>query len=191
MTGPMEKEIESAIMAADPDAGIPLNDVDRSATKAEAAVTLKLYGASYTEIKNTLHYSSAYRARMAVERALAAAADSVEDKEKMRHMINKTLDRLKASVMSKAVNPNDPNHLAYNARALAILDRQAKLYGVDAPTQIQITQSDQYIQEYLEAVLPHVKEDNNQIEADIMEMDEIEDAIIIGEDGEPVGEPAP
>lgn len=190
MTGPMEQEIEQAITAADPDAGVPLNDVDRSATKAEAAVTLKLYGASYTEIKNTLHYSSAYRARMAVERALAAAADSVEDKEKMRHMINKTLDRLKASVMSKAVNPNDPNHLAYNARALAILDRQAKLYGVDAPTQIQITQSDQYIQEYLEAVLPHVKEDNLQIEADIMDMDEIEDAVIIGEDGEPVGEPA-
>lgn len=191
MTGPMEQEIEKAIEAADPDSGIPTNDVDRSATKAEAAVTLKLYGASYTEIKNTLHYSSAYRARMAVERALAAAADSVEDKEKMRHMINKTLDRLKASVMSKAVNPNDPQHLAYNARALAILDRQAKLYGVDAPTQIQITQSDQYIQEYLEAVLPHVKEDNLQVEADIMNMDEIEDAQIIGEDGEPIGEPAP
>lgn len=191
MTGPMEQEIEQAIAAADPDAGVPLNDVDRSATKAEAAVTLKLYGASYTEIKNTLHYSSAYRARMAVERALAAAADSVEDKEKMRHMINKTLDRLKASVMSKAVNPNDPNHLAYNARALAILDRQAKLYGVDAPTQIQITQSDQYIQEYMEAVFPHVTADNLQIEANIMEMDEIEDAVVIGEDGEPVGEPAP
>lgn len=188
MTGPMEEDIDKAIELADPDHNIPMNDVDRSATKAEAAVTLKLYGASYTEIKNTLHYSSAFRARMAVERALAAAADSVEDKEKMRYLINKTLDRLKASVMSKAVNPNDPQHLAYNARALAILDRQAKLYGVDAPTQIQITQSDQYIQEYLEAVLPGVAADNNQIEADILAMDEIEDAEIVEE---PDGEPAP
>lgn len=189
MTGPMEEDIDRAIELADPDHGIPMNDVDRSATKAEAAVTLKLYGASYTEIKNTLHYSSAYRARMAVERALAAAADSVEDKEKMRYLINKTLDRLKASVMSKAVNPNDPQHLAYNARALAILDRQAKLYGVDAPTQIQITQSDQYIQEYLEAVLPGVKEDNNQIEANILEADEAEDAEIVDEEGNVIGQP--
>lgn len=188
MTGPMEEDINKAIELADPDHGIPMNDVDRSATKAEAAVTLKLYGASYTEIKNTLHYSSAYRAKMAVERALAAAADSVEDKEKMRFMINKTLDRLKASVMSKAVNPNDPQHLAYNARALAILDRQARLYGVDAPTQIQITQSDQYIQEYLEAVLPHVKEDNNQIEFDILEEADMEEAEM-AQEGEPVGEP--
>jgi len=186
--GPMEQEIEKAIEMADPDHGIPMNDVDRSETKAEAAVTLKLYGASYTEIKNTLHYSSAYRARMAVEKALAAAADSPEDKEKMRHLINKTLDRLKASVMSKAVNPNDPQHLAYNARALAILDRQAKLWGVDAAVQIQITQSDQYIQEYLEAILPSVKADNDQIEANILEMDEIEDAQLVDEEGEVIGE---
>lgn len=190
MTGPMEEDVDKAIELADPDHGIPMNDVDRSATKAEAAVTLKLYGASYTEIKNTLHYSSAYRARMAVERALASAADSVEDKEKMRFLINKTLDRLKASVMSKAVNPNDPQHLAYNARALAILDRQAKLYGVDAPTQIQITQSDQYIQEYLEAVLPTVKADNDQVEADILAMDEIEDAEIVDDKGEVIEERA-
>lgn len=175
LPGPMEDEINKAIELADPDSGIPMNDVDKSETKAQAAVTLKLYGASYTEIKNTLHYSSAYRARMAVERALASAADTVEDKEKMRYLINKTLDRLKASVMSKAVNPNDPQHLAYNARALAILDRQARLYGVDAPTQIQITQNDQYIQEYLEAVLPHVKADNNQIEADILDADVLEE----------------
>lgn len=177
----MEDDIERAIALADPDAGIPENEVDRSETKAQAAITMKLYGASYTEIARTLHYSSAYRARMAVERALASASDSVEDKEQMRFLINKTLDRLKASVMSKAVNPADPQHLAYNARALAILDRQARLYGVDAPTQIQITQSDQYIQEYLEAVLPHVKDDNRQIEANILDMDEeeIDDAEVV------------
>lgn len=179
--GPMEEDINKAIELADPDANVPMNDVDKSETKAQAAVTLKLYGASYTEIKNTLHYSSAYRARMAVERALAAAADTVEDKEKMRYLINKTLDRLKASVMSKAVNPNDPQHLAYNARALAILDRQARLYGVDAPTQIQITQSDQYIQEYLEAVLPHVNADKEQVEADILDADIIEEEDSSGE----------
>lgn len=180
--GPMEQDIEKAIELADPDHQLPLNDVDRSTTKAEAAVTLKLYGASYTDIKNTLHYSSAYRARMAVERALAAAADSPEDRDQMRYLINKTLDRLKSSVMSKAMNPNDAQHLAYNARALAILDRQAKLWGVDAPTQIQITPSDQYIQEFLEMVVPHAKADNDQIEADIMDMDVLEEE---DSDGEP------
>ncbi|HCB59083.1 MAG TPA: hypothetical protein DEP82_14505 [Arthrobacter bacterium] len=175
MTGPMEEDINKAIALADPDAHVATNDVDKSETKAQAALTLKLYGASYTEIKNTLHYSSAYRARMAVERVLATASDSIEDRDKMRVLISRRLDRLQASVMSKAVNPNDPQHLAYNARALAIIDRQARLHGVDAPTQIMVTANDQYIEEYINAILPHARADQEQIEADIMDADVLEE----------------
>jgi hypothetical protein len=171
----MEDDISRAIELADPDHDIPMNDVDRSATKAQAAITLKLYGASYTEIARTLHYSSSYRARIAVEKALAAAADSPEDREQMRFLLNKTLDRLKSSVMSKAVNPNDPQHLAYNARALAILDRQAKLWGLDAPQQIQITANDQMIEEFLEQVRPLAESQKEAEEADIFDADIIEE----------------
>lgn len=174
----MSKELESALDAGDPDRHIPLNDVDKSETKAQAAVTMALYGASYTDIAKTLNYSSAYRARMAVERVLASAADSPTDRDKMRQLIDKRLNRLLSSVMGKALDPNDPQHLAYNARALALVDRQAKLHGVDAATQVQFTASDQYIQEYVESLRPLASADRKAIEADIVDADEVEEADI-------------
>lgn len=171
---PEDIDVSKDIELADPDADVAENAVDRSQTKAEAGVALLVYGASYTEIKNRLGYSSAYRARMAIERALASSADSEEDRDKMRLLIGKRLNRLLASHMAQAVDPKNPNQLAYSARVLAIIDRQAKLYGADAPTQIQITPSDQYIQEFLEQVIPMAKADQEQIEADIMDADVIE-----------------
>jgi hypothetical protein len=162
-------------LGPDPDPDVPVSDVDKSETKAQAALTLKLYGASYTEIAKTLNYSSAYRARMAVERVLANAADSPEDRDKMRVLANKRIERLLASVMGKATNPNDPNHLAYNARALALIDRGIKLHGVDAPTQIQFSATDQDIQSYVESLMPLARADPQAIEADIIEADIMEE----------------
>lgn len=165
---------EKVIEAADPDALPPATDIDKSATTAEAAVAMFVWGAGYPEIKNKLNYSSARHARMAVERALAASADSEEDRDKMRVVISKRLNRLLGSHMSKAVDPKEPQQLAYSARVLAIIDRQAKLYGVDAPTQIQISASDDHIREYVQMMMPQAREDQNAIEADILEGDIVE-----------------
>lgn len=173
MSEPLEEE-EKAIEAADPDALLPDTEADKSKTKAEAAVALAVWGASYPEIKNKLGYSSARHARVAVERALAASADSEDDRDKMRVIISKRLNRLLASHMSKAVDPKDAQQLAYSARVLAIIDRQAKLYGVDAPTQIQFTASDDHIREYVEMMMPQAREDQNAIEADILDADVVE-----------------
>lgn len=178
MSDPALELEEKAIEAADPDAVRAQAAVDSSATTAEAAVALFVWGASYTEIKNKLNYSSARHARIAVERALAASADSDEERDKMRIVIGKRLNRLLGSHMSKAVDPKNPEQLAYSARVLAIIDRQAKLYGVDAPTQIQITASDDHIREYVEYMMPQAREDQKAIEADILEGD-----ILEGENG--------
>lgn len=171
---PADIDVDKEIEKANPEAGLPETAEDRSETKAEAAVALLVYGASYTEIKNRLNYSSAYRARMACERALAASADSEEDRDKMRILIGKRLNRLLASHMAKAVDITDPQQLAYSARVLAIIDRQAKLYGVDAPTQIQVSASDQHIQEFIEYLMPETRKDQQAIEADIMDADVVE-----------------
>lgn len=167
-------DVNKDIEAAKPETELMENAVDRSATKADAAFAMSLYGASYTEIAKQLGYSSAFRARAAVERVLAASADSEDDRDKMRVLISRRLNRLLASHMPKAVNPEDPNQLAYSARALAIIDRQARLYGVDAPTQIAVSVSDDHIRDYLEALVPAAKDDLLQIEADIMDADVIE-----------------
>lgn len=165
---------EKAIEAADPDVVAAQNAVDNATTTAEAAVAMFIWGAGYQDIKNKLGYSSARHARMAVERALAASADSEDDREKMRWVIGKRLNRLLGSHMSKAVDPKEPQQLAYSARVLAIVDRQAKLYGVDAPTQIQVTASDDHIREFVEFMMPQAREDQRAIEADILEGDILE-----------------
>lgn len=166
---PADIDINKEIEKADPLAAVAENAVDRSATKAEAAVALFVFGASYTEIKNKLGYSSAHRAKNAIEKALAASADSEDDRDKARTIIRKQLRRLLAAHMPQAVDPKNPGQLAYSARTLAIIDRLAKLDGADMPTQIQITPSDQYIQEFLETIIPMAKADQEQIEADILE----------------------
>jgi hypothetical protein len=153
----------------DPDQITPLNDIDKSDTKAEAAVTMAVYGANPSDIAKTLHYSSPYRARMAVERALASADNTLDDREKVRKLIDKRLNRLLAAHMGKALDVSAPDQLAHSARALAIIDRQARLHGVDAPQQLTVTVNDQYIQEYVEAMMPLAQAQNKAIEADILE----------------------
>jgi hypothetical protein len=168
------KAIDAAISKGkDPNAD--LNAVDKSATKAQSALALKLYGASHTQIAEQLGYSSAARARAAIERLLASSADSAEDRDMMRELIGKRLDRLLQSTMGKAIDPREKDHLAYNARALAIVDRQAKLWGVDAPTQIQFTPTDQHIDAYIQKIRPLAEADVAGEEADIFDAEVIDD----------------
>lgn len=168
---PEDVDVSKEVALADPAAQIAENAVDRSTTKAEAAVALFVYGVSYTEIKNKLGYSSAHRARVAVERALAASADSEDDRDKARVVIRKQLRRLLAAHMPQAVDVKNANQLAYSARTLAIIDRLAKLDGADAPTQIQVSASDSHIMEFVEMLMPDVKRDNEVLEADILDAD--------------------
>lgn len=167
-----QKALERAVeKGADPNAD--LNEVDQSATKAQAAVALRLAGTGYTQIAKTLGYSSPTRARSAVERALASSVDKAEDHSHMRELTDRRLNRLLQSVMGKAVDPRDPEHLSYNARALAIIDRQAKLHGIDAPTKVQITPTDQDILRYVEAISPLARAQSELEEADILDEGEM------------------
>ena len=169
-----EKGLELALANGE-DPNADLNDVDKSDTKAAAGVSMRIQGASYTDIARVLGYSSAYRARAAVERALASAADSVEEKEQMRFIISKRLDRLLAAHMPQALDPTNPNQLAFSARALAVIDRQARLHGVDAPTQIQISATDEEILQLVEQFSPQAEADRKVVEADIIEADIIDE----------------
>lgn len=177
--GPIPGSIKAidAAVAKGKDPNADLNTVDKSATKAQAALALKLYGASHTQIAEQLGYSSAARARAAIERLLASSADSAEDRDMMRELIGRRLDRLLQSTMGKAIDPREKDHLAYNARALAIIDRQAKLWGVDAPTQIQFTPTDQHIDAYIQKIRPLAEADVSDEEANIFDAE-----VIDGED---------
>lgn len=164
------KGIDRALEAGkDPNADLSERSAKERETQTEMAVALRIRGASYTQIARIAEYSSPTHARSAVERALASTAESPEERERMRVLVDKRLNRLLSAVMTKALDEDSPEQLAFNARALAIVDRQAKLWGLDAPTQVQITPSDQHIQDYINRVRQLANADSEAVEAEILE----------------------
>ena len=105
--------------------------------RADAAITLKIAGATYTEIAETVGYKSATQARQAVEEALAAMSGP-EDRERLRFLEARRLERLLRGLWKKATDDKDEEHLAAARVALAIIDRHSKLYGLDAPQEMVV-----------------------------------------------------
>lgn len=126
---------------------------DDNPTRSAAAVALKLAGASYTDIATALHYEDAYRARTAVERSLAASAEPT-DVSSLRVVHVRRFERLLRSMWDKAINPNHPDQLAYVRTSAVILDRLAKLSGLDAPTQVTMSVTPEFaeMQRWINAV---------------------------------------
>jgi hypothetical protein len=113
-------------------------DSEESMTRAQAAVALRVDGASYSEIARLLEYSSAQRARGAIEKALAEQMGSPEEVEHVRWLNGRRLERILSSLMKRATNPKDPDHLQYARMAVIVIDRHARLYGADAPQKVDV-----------------------------------------------------
>lgn len=112
-----------------------------SPTRAAAAVAMKIDGAGYSDIARVLEYSSAQRARTAVEDAIAAQAGSPEQIEHVRWVNSRRIERIIASLMARATNPKDPDHLMYARLAIVTIDRHLRIWGADAPQKIDVTYS--------------------------------------------------
>lgn len=108
------------------------------ARKANAAVQLRLAGATWEEIALALGYPTPRQALVATEKALEKQLDSDVDREKMRKLAGQRLERLLRSVWGKAVDENHPDHLLAATKAREIIDRHAKLFGLDAPTEVVV-----------------------------------------------------
>lgn len=156
-----------------PDLGEP----DRR-DRAEDAVALAVAGAGYTEIARICQYPNEWSARAAVEKALGASAPKGEKRELERAKHRRRLDALLKAVWTKAINPRDADHLNYHRAAIAVLDRQARLYGLDAPTQVTITPSQEKIEETLARFESLARTEHEQAEAEITEAGDIIDAEI-------------
>lgn len=113
-----------------------LDAVDR-AGRQEAAINLRIHGASFTEIAQVLDYASANHARLSVERGLAKSV-SADSREQQRFLVSRRLERLLRAVMPRATDEADPDQLGYARTALAIIDRHARLHGVDAPQEMVV-----------------------------------------------------
>lgn len=104
---------------------------------ARAVAALWTRGANYPEIADEFGISVA-TARMAVERILADSYDDNEDKTKQRQRVALQLDAFLRSVVDKALDPTDDDQLAYLRAALQVVDRKARLLGLDAPINVQL-----------------------------------------------------
>jgi hypothetical protein len=166
-SGDKRAELEAKVKAMDPP------------TRAAAAVVMATEGASYPDIAHVLGYPDARRAKEAVWAAIADAGADHDNVEKMRTLQSQRLDRLLYSVMRRATSPSDPDHLSYSRVALAIMDRQAKLYGLDAAQQVVVyTPTQREISEYAEKVAELHRAARGAIEADIIDVEVLE-----GDDG--------
>lgn len=150
-----------------------LDKPDASPTKAAAAVSLRIAGANYSEIATTLGYANAFRARQAVEGALArSAGENPEGVEQVRQLTEKRLERLLRATMPAAIDNKNRDQLAYVRTALAIIDRHAKLRGVDAPQQMVVHSADEeQVKAWVEGMVRRVGIDGIAAEAEIIDVE--------------------
>lgn len=149
-------------------------DDDDNPTRARAVVALRLAGAGYEDIAQQLGYASPRRVRDVYERALAETVDDTVDLPKLRRLQYQRLERMISSVWQRANDPKDRDHLAYNARAMSLIDQEIKLLGLAAPQQINVTRTPD-----LEEVMAWVNGMNQRIsgreivvEAEILQIEE-------------------
>ena len=139
-----------------------LEETDK-ATRVEAALALRIAGASYSEIADVLGYASVPSARLAVERSLASTVTE-ETREEKRRLIARRIERLTRAVWGKATDENHPEHLAAVRTALSLVDRYAKLVGADAPTEVTVytptvSEMERWIAEQASKMLSGLPED--------------------------------
>ena len=91
----------------------------------------------------------------------------------------KRLERLIRSVWTKAIDPENPDHLTAVDKARQLIDRHAKLYGLDAPTEFVV--SSPAASELEKWVSTVINESRPALpEADIFDVEVVED----GDEGE-------
>lgn len=144
-------------------------------SRAAAAVTLAVQGAAYPDIARVLDYRTPVEAKSAVWDAIASVEADYGDIEKMRTLMSHRLDRLLYAVMPTATDTGNPEQITCGRFALAILDRQAKLYGLDAAGSLVIyTPTQKEIAAHAEQVTQIMRSAAGAIEADIIDAEVIE-----------------
>lgn len=139
-----------------------------------AAVALRLSGASYDEIAETLSMPSASYAREAVIEQLALRVTDA-DRTTMRHEEDARLARLLRSAWPKAINGEHPEHLKAATFCAQIIDRRIRLYGLDAPAEVIVhaptmSEIDAWVSRVIEAQTAEARE----LAADVTGVAELE-----------------
>ena len=138
--------------------------------KANAAIQMRIAGATWDEIAEVVGYPDGARALAMVEGQLERELRH-ESKDAMRMMAGKRLERLLRSVWPKAIDPEHPDQLPAIGKAREIIGDHRKLFGLDAPTQIAVhSPAESEIAAWVATVVNHGKPALE--EGDIFDLDD-------------------
>lgn len=107
-------------------------------TRLEAILKAWDSGLDFWEIARRFDMRSPQAARATVERALAASGSENIDRDALRNQIARVLDRHHQTAYEHAVNPADRDQGSWLKLDVSILERKAKLLGLDAPQVLAI-----------------------------------------------------
>lgn len=151
--------------------------------RARSAVNLKLAGASYVEIADTLEYPDPQAARREVERALALT-HSPDDWETLRLVTAARAEQLfaRSSAMAAADflvledGERIPNteKLAWHRQAGVDLMNHATITGAKAPTKVEITPDEERLDSIVSALVGRMGHEDI-LDADVLELEQIPD----------------
>ena len=130
--------------------------------KANAAIQLRLAGATWEEIAQSLGYPTARLALVATEKALEKQLNT-EDRDKMRRLAGMRLERLLRGIWTKAIDPDHPEHLLATTKAREAIADYRKLYGLDAPTEVivhspTVAEIERWVSSVVSYSVPQVEE---------------------------------
>lgn len=149
----------------------PVPTPSPGANRALKAIQLQEAGYQPDEIAEALGYDSTEEVAVRLQKDYKELAKNLPaDKEQVRQLFRRRMDRLIRAVWTKAIDPTHPEQLIAVQRVMQILDREAKLLGIDAPTEIDVTvsRSQEELQSIASAIIA-MKHDLPETEDDILE----------------------
>lgn len=109
---------------------------DAGRVKAQRTLDLRAAGATFQQIADALGYSDRSAARKAFHRALdAEVAIGAEQRETLRQQQQYRLEQMLRAVWPNALRGD----VKAQERVLRILERQARLLGLDAPVNLRVS----------------------------------------------------
>ena len=149
--------------------------------KADAVLEMRLQGYSFEDCAEVLGYPDARACQTAYEKALQHNLNNdPQMRTKMRDLAGRRLDRLLRAVMDKALDEDNAEQMVAHQRALAVVDRHIKLYGLDAPSEHIVhtptaSEIDKWVAEAVRYKHGEIEEDDI-FDADYEEVGELEEA---------------
>lgn len=167
---------------------VHVEDITKHGSRATQAGGMWLAGAPYQEIAERLNYANVHAAQRAVELAMSGTIDE-ENRKQVQKKMSMQLDRLARSAWTKAIDPQNPEQLAAIKTVTGVLDRKAKLLGLDEPSQVAVhTPAQQELQNWIDAILEN-KHGNLPQEADVVDGEVIDNEEVGREPGTQNGGP--